>query len=264
MKQKINLIGSGFQHDICSSAGSIPKLMEWDKNLSSNISIYVDNGIISNSIPKYNKNYAWLAESKTIIPSIYEWCRNNIPFLEENFELIFTHDISLLKLSKKFRLVVCSAKPWIQNYKIHNKTKLVSMIASSKVFCNEHIYRQEIINRFRDNIDLFGKGYNEIPNKEYGLNDYHFSITMENHTYPIAYSEKITDCFITGTIPVYYGCDLQTVFNTDGILILDDDFNINDLTPDLYYSKLEAIKDNFEIASNLPIAEDYIYENFIK
>lgn len=264
MKQRINLIGSGFQHDVCSSAGSIPKLMEWDKSFSSDISIYVDGGIISNNIPKTKKNYAWLAESKTIIPAVYEWCSNNITFLEENFELIFTHDLALLKLSKKCRLVICSAKPWIQNHKIHDKSKLVSMIASNKIFCKEHSYRQEIISRFRNNIDLFGRGYNEIPTKEAGLNDYYFSIAMENHTYPIAYSEKITDCFVTGTIPVYYGCNLDTVFNSDGIITLNDDFKITDLTPELYYSKLNAVKDNFEIASKFQTTEDYIYENFIK
>jgi hypothetical protein len=30
---------------------------------------------------------------------------------------------------------------------------------------------------------------------------------MENHTYPIAYSEKITDCFATGTKSIYYGSE---------------------------------------------------------
>jgi hypothetical protein len=56
-------------------------------------------------------------------------------------------------------------------------------------------------------LTLFGRGYNEIKNKEIGLKDYHFSITMENHTYPLAYSE-ISDCFATGTIPIYYGTDM--------------------------------------------------------
>jgi hypothetical protein len=263
MKQKINLIGSGFRHDVCSSAGSIPKLMEWDKNCTSDISIYVDTGILS-PINKTTKNYAWLSESKTIIPSIYQWCSDNINYLEENFELIFTHDISLLKLSDKFKLVICNARPWVKNHNLYEKTKLVSMIASSKTYCKEHLYRQEIIKRFKDNIDLYGRGHNEIPYKEIGLNDYHFSITMENHTYPIAYSEKITDCFATGTIPVYYGCDLQSVFNADGIIMLNDNFDINSLTPDLYHSKMDAIKDNYNSVINMPIAEDYIYENYIK
>jgi hypothetical protein len=265
MKKKINMIGGGFQHDICSSAGYVPNLIEWDKTThSSNISIHVDFGIM-NVRPNKNKiNYGWLSESKTINFNLYQWCSNNVNYLEENFELIFTHDISLLSLSNKFKLVICSAKPWVKNYKIHKKTKLISMIASSKIICDEHRYRQEVISKYKNDLDLFGRGYKEIQNKEIGLNDYNFSITMENHTYPIAYSEKITDCFATGTIPIYYGCDLKTVFNTDGIIMFNDDFDIKSLSNDLYQSKMDAIIENFEIVINMPIAEDYIYENFIK
>ena len=82
---------------------------------------------------------------------------------------------------------------------------------------------------------------------------------MENHTYPIAYSEKLTDCFATGTIPIYYGSELiGDVFNSDGIIILNNDFNNEDLTSELYYSKMNAIKDNYDRAVNMPIAEDYL------
>jgi hypothetical protein len=31
--------------------------------------------------------------------------------------------------------------------------------------CQEHLYRQTIIDKYRDKIDLFGRGYNEIKNK---------------------------------------------------------------------------------------------------
>jgi hypothetical protein len=87
---------------------------------------------------------------------------------------------------------------------------------------------------------------------------------MENGTYPLMYSEKLTDCFATGTIPIYYGCDVSEVFDTNGIIMLTDDFDPNTLTEELYLSKMESIKKNYEITMNLPIAEDYIYEKYIK
>ena len=46
--------------------------------------------------------------------------------------------------------------------------------------------------------------------------------------------------------------------------MLDDSFNIDSLTKELYYSKLNAVKENFEIVSNMQTAEDYIYENYLK
>jgi hypothetical protein len=34
------------------------------------------------------------------------------------------------------------------------------------------------------------------------------------------------------------------------------------MTPDLYYSKMDAIKENFEIACGLGTAEDYLAEEY--
>jgi len=270
MRQKVNMVGGGFQHDVCSSSGSVPKLMEWIKGVhDAPISIHIDHAMWfgrGEYVPPnpQTKNYAWLMESKTIIGPLYEWCSNNIPHLVENFEMVFTHDKSLVELSPIFKLVVCNALPWVKDCGIFDKTKSLSMIASSKVMCEEHRYRQQIIQKHQHQMNHYGRGFKNINIKEDGLKDYRFSITMENGTYPLMYSEKLTDCFVTGTIPIYYGCDVSELFDTNGIIMLTDDFNPSDLTEDLYHSKMESIKNNYEIAMNLPIAEDYIYENFIK
>ena len=266
MKQKINMVGGGFQHEMCSSAGSIPKLIEWVKgNHIAPISIHIDKSIQHTPIDKTKKNYAWLSESKTINKGLYEWCVENIEHLEERFELIFTHDKSLLPFSEKFKLVICNAKPWVKDYGIHKKTKLISMVTSSKIMCDEHKYRQKIVGKYRDQLDLYGRGHRNILTKEEGIKDYMFSITMENGTYPLMYTEKITDCFALGTIPIYWGTpDIGEVFDSNGIITLTDNFKVSDLSEELYYSKIESVKNNYEITMNLPTAEDYIYENFIK
>lgn len=140
-KVKINMIGGGFQHDVCSSAGAVPKYMEWDKTGNSNISIHIDEAIKLPS-DKSKKVYAWLVESSAIIPQITKWIPNNIPFLEENFELIFTHDKRLLPFSNKIKLVLCaSIVPYVTDRRIHTKTKMISMIASNKRYCPGHNYR---------------------------------------------------------------------------------------------------------------------------
>ncbi len=46
--------------------------------------------------------------------------------------------------------------------------------------------------------------------------------------------------------------------------MLNDDFNIDNLNSDIYFSKIESIKNNYEITMNLPTVEDYIYKNYIK
>lgn len=265
MKQKINMIGGGFQHDICSSAGSIPKHIEWIKNNhTAPISIHIDYAI-QIPIDKSKLNFAWIQESSTINVSLHEWIKENISYLEENFELIFTHDTRLSLLSPKIKHVICNARPWVKDIGLFKKTKLVSMIASNKTMCPEHILRQQVVGMFKDKIDLYGRGYNEISDKIEGLKDYAFSIAMENSTYSLGYTEKIADCFATGTIPIYYGCEeINTIFNPEGILWLHQDFKVEDLSFDLYHSKMSAIKDNFNKIKDWPIAEDYIYLHYIK
>ena len=258
------MIGGGFQHEVCSSAGSQTKSMEWVKNGSASISIHIDYGI--KTIPIAGKrNYAWLSESKTINGALYDWCCGNVTYLEENFELIFTHDESLLPLSDKFKMVVCNARPWVTDFGIHPKNKLVSMVASSKVMCEDHKHRQNIIKKFTGKMDHFGRGFRAIDKKDDALRDYHFSIAMENGTYPLMYTEKISDCFAMGTIPIYWGTDrIGEIFDDNGIIILTDDFKIEDLSEELYLSKFGSVKNNYDITINLPTAEDYIYENYIK
>ena len=87
-----------------------------------------------------------------------------------------------------------------------------------------------------------------------------FQITLENDSYSTYFTEKVTDCFATGTIPVYWGApDIGDYFNKEGIIDLNDEFDIDSLTPELYQSKLEAVKDNFERVQLLESSDDQLF-----
>lgn len=264
-RQEINMIGGGFQHSP-STSGYEPLYVKWVKgNYTAPISFHIDFQIKIPPNPN-TKNYGWLSESRDINVGLYDWCRNNIGFLEKYYILVFTHDVSLLPLSKVFALQV-SGKSFIaeSDGAIYPKTKLVSMIASNKTMCPAHMYRHEMIAKFSGKCDHFGRGFNYLPNKIDGLKDYCFSIAMENGTYPNMVSEKITDCFMTGTIPIFYGIEnIGDLFNTDGIITLNNDFKIEDLSFDLYNSKIEAVKENFRTAMDMLVSEDYLYLKYIK
>ena len=260
---KINMVGGGFQHTV-STNNLPPKFIEWVKDESAEISIYIDKDILNPTNP-FKKNYGWLCESKTIIGPLYQWCQNNIELLKLKFIKVFTHDVWLSSMSDIFELTLCSGKSYFTHGEVYNKTKLVSMVASSKVLCEEHLFRQQMIGKFSKHCDHFGRGYNPIKNKEDGLKDYCFSFAMENATYSNMFTEKITDCFMTGTIPIYYGIsNIGDYFNTDGIIILNDNFKIEDLSFELYHSKMDAVVDNFKRSIDFPLAEDYIFKTFIE
>lgn len=130
--------------------------------------------------------------------------------------------------------------------------------------CNGHRHRLSWAQKFQGQVDFYGRGFNEIQSKEEGLKDYMFSVAIENASYESYFTEKIQDCFATGTIPIYYGSpDIGKFFNPDGIISLTEDFDISSLTPELYYVKLDAVKENLEIIKNFPINEDYIYKTYL-
>ena len=89
-----------------------------------------------------------------------------------------------------------------------------------------------------------------------------FSIAIENGNYETYFTEKLLDCFATGTIPVYLGApDIGEYFNKDGIIDLTDEFDVSE---EIYYSKMDAIKDNLERAKEMEVLEDYLYLRYLK
>ena len=88
-----------------------------------------------------------------------------------------------------------------------------------------------MLEQLNDYAPLFGRGFNEVEYKEEALADYMFSVAIENAD--DWFTEKILDCFLTGTVPVYYGTPSITKwFNPDGIIYLEDGFDIEELNDD--------------------------------
>ena len=89
-----------------------------------------------------------------------------------------------------------------------------------------------------------------------------FSIVIENSVYPKYYTEKITDCFATGTVPIYYGdTSIGEDFDLNGIIFIENLESLDLLNFDLYYSLMPAIQNNFDRVSKLKTADDCLYES---
>ena len=54
--------------------------------------------------------------------------------------------------------------------------------------------------------NLFGKGFTPIDDKFDAIYPYKYSIAFENYSCNDYWTEKIADCFLSWTMPVYYGC----------------------------------------------------------
>jgi hypothetical protein len=230
-----------------------------------NITFYVDcSSIKSGIMDKKNGKikYLWHLESPILNQSFVDIVKSNLEEVLDTYENIFTYSDELLSLHPKFVFSPANGF-WIESPNIHEKTKPISMICSSKQGSELQKFRVDFAKKNKTKLDLYGGIGNPIPNKELGLNEYMFSVCVENCDYNTYFTEKILDCFATGTIPIYKGTrNIIKHFNEEGIIFLDD-IDIHNLNKDIYFSKMDAIKDNFERALKYNILEDWIFDTHL-
>lgn len=262
--KEIGLIGGGFHHDNSSTANKIPKYFTYAKNKIKDITIYVDEGIFTGlKTPNDHIKIAWIVESSGIIPQIVESIKLNYKEVSNQYTYLFTNDESILSLADNFHYMPVTGY-WIKDPKIHSKDRLCSMVCSNKNMCDGHAYRLYWANKLKNKLDLFGRGIRDFEKKEDVLSDYMFSVTMENSKYNSYWSEKILDCFLCGTIPIYHGAgNIGDFFVEDGIIELNDTFDVSNLSPELYLSKEDAIIENYNRALKYNCIEDIMWENYL-
>ena len=127
-----------------------------------------------------------------------------------------------------------------------------------------------VIKRFRNYIDAIrGHGYSPMEYKLDALRDYRFSITIENTKIDYYFTEKLIDCFLTGTIPIYWGCpSIGKFFDTRGMIIIND---ISDLTPFLrdsnltqeYLKRMPYIIKNYGLALKYANVDDWMDKHLL-
>lgn len=91
---------------------------------------------------------------------------------------------------------------------IPKKTKDLSWITSTLSFLPGHKERMDLVEKVKTEncADLFGRGLNFVEDKWDALAPYRYSIVFENHINSHYWSEKLIDCFLSGTVPIYVGC----------------------------------------------------------
>lgn len=179
---------------------------------------------------------------------------NQIPENKNIFDLILAWHPSILKQcenSKLFPFGSCWIKE--EDRDIYEKTKNTSIIASKKRQTQGHRLRHDIIKKKIIDMDVFGRGYKAIDNKITALKDYRFSLIIENDNTDNWVTEKIIDCLVTGTVPVYWGCNnIGDFFNKEGFIVFKDLNELKKIVPKLtketYDEMLPFITENFELS----------------
>jgi hypothetical protein len=105
------------------------------------------------------------------------------------------------------------------------KTNRLSWVTSNYNNKPGHQLRMDLLSFLKNehfDFDLYGKGFNPIDDKFSGIFPYKYSLAVENYSCNDYWTEKIADCFLSWTIPVYYGCsNIRDYFPKESMILID-------------------------------------------
>lgn len=134
-------------------------------------------------------------------------------------------------------------KNYFIDYNNMNNRKKLCIIVSSLSMPNnpnwhDHNYtkRHILVNKLLQSdieFDFYGRGWHHIKDSRYKgvaenkheiLRKYEYSIAIENSCEENYASEKIFDCFLNNTIPIYYGCpNISEIYDPNSYELIDLD-----------------------------------------
>lgn len=267
----VNLFDNAFRHLPISVHGKSSRCIEYvrDRVEWDGVTLFTDSYVSTPaaSMVKCPVKIGWILECRSLIPAVY----NSIGKFIDQYDFVLTHDPELLeKYPTKTRKSIFGGC-WVEEdaYSVYPKTKNLSMVYSDKTFMSGHKLRHDIVNLGIDGLDLFGRGSrNPIKRKEQALTEYRYSLAIENCSQNNYFTEKILDCFSTGTIPVYYGCpNIKDYFDSEGIITFSSKEEFLSLLPtlteDTYIQKMESVNNNFLKFKDYAVTEDWLYYNVL-
>jgi hypothetical protein len=169
----------------------------------------------------------WALMQEPYVKGVFDWMVEG----HDQYAHVFTH-YPVHNAGDKY--IRCHpAVPWhvkksydeLKMLPLPSKQKSISWITSNLTSFPGHKVRMDFLEFLRNrdfSIDLYGKGINYIEDKWDGLAPYRYSLAIENSSGPDYWTEKVADCFLSWTVPIYYGCtNLEDYFPAGSFIRID-------------------------------------------
>ena len=271
--KSIGLFDKTFAHSETAVAGVNSRCIEWDRSspLENDIIFFTDDEALrlQDTYCGSSIKVAWLIESQSIKPYLYE----DLDAFSK-FDMVFTHSSHLLATLKN-AFFAPGGGVWIGGshaggeIAISQKSQMCSMISSYKVSAPLHRRRLAYALAIRMFTPTRVKVFlgSKKPFSAPATGKYAFNICVENYIDEMYFTERLLNCFATGTVPIYLGSrQLPETFAEQGVLRFRNFRELLELVPSLstemYERLLPFVKHNFEAVQEFFSLEDYIWLNY--
>lgn len=153
--------------------------------------------------------------------------------------------------TKKNNILSHGALPWHidKDYDFLNTLKAESLSKKNKIVwvtsnqrsSKGHNVRMDFLDRIKELpfLELYGKGINPIADKWEVLHNSKYAIAYENFQNDHYWTEKIIDCHLSYTMPIYFGCNsIENFFSKNSFIQLDpNDKHIDLFLKEIVHSK---------------------------
>jgi hypothetical protein len=191
---------------------------------------------------------------------IHDWAIQN----KHWFDVILTWDDKVLNNCEN-ALLLHFGHTWFtpDQYEIDKEKKFeIAHLRGNLLKTYGHSLRHELLDRENEIkipkkfYDVYGDRY-DISQAKLGKEEVFgysmFGVAIENTQHNGYFTEKILDCFLQKTIPIYWGCsDISEMFNEKGIITFTsvDDLirKVNKLDETYYKDRLDVINENYNLA----------------
>lgn len=171
---------------------------------------------------------------------------------------------------------------WVFNYNFPEKKFQISHLLGHKRMTSGHILRKNIYikqHKITNPIDFYvshfcNKESNLFENKilfdkKEPLFDSQFHICIENCQQEYWFTEKLIDCFVTKTVPIYWGCPrISDYFNVNGMIVVNSINDIidvcNSLTDKTYFDMMPYVEENYNLCQKFIKLQPRIQEKIIE
>lgn len=223
-KENLYNIRSQYDYLILFDGCEPPLINNMENNIIENINLFDKIYTINKNIyEKYENTYQFVFGSC--------WVLTNVEGLDCKFQKNYNNQFST------------------------DKKYMISFIKSTKNFLPGHKLRHDIMDIISKKREwtLFFPNNIPINEKKILFQESMFHLCIENSRYNNYITEKLIDCFMSYTVPIYWGApNVSEHFNQKGIITFEDKKSLNDVLDKIteydFYDRLPYILENYDIA----------------